>query len=331
MCVPARATITFSCDATITAFVSCGTLNTTLNNIYGAAFTDAIAHIYVAGNTSGAVSLGESDHIITGISYSSYKAGLAANDPGSAGFSTLPGTDPYGTGNVQVTNSMLYALPSIGITPNTGVTGTNLGGSMAPNFTTCNPLGSNCYDGIILVNTSSSMYLRTGPPQTGSQFDFYSVLEHEADEVLGTSSCLARISGVTADECQNPTTINPTNNNVSAADLFRFTCSSISRNFGAGGNACFSVDGGATDLKQYNNIPNGQDFGDWSSTCANVQDAVGCAGKSFDIASGAEITLLNSVGFSLVTVPEPSALGMVGIALLGARVLRRRVQTRKNQ
>ena len=190
-----------------------------------------------------------------------------------------------------------------------------------------------CFDAVLWVNDQGStgnLWLRSGT-EGSSQYDFYSVVEHETDEILGTASCVANgTTNPATDGCQNPHTINGTNNNVSAADLFRYTCGSTSRNFGnLAASACFSVDGGNTDLKQYNNTNNGDDYGDWATSCANVQDAIGCqgptAGFSHDIAANAEIELLNAAGFSLnAGVPEPGTFVLVGATLLGAGWLIRR-------
>ena len=331
--LPARAAITYTCDPSVAALVSCATLNATLGPIYSAAFANADANIYIGINTNAAVSLGESVKEIYGVSYSAYLSALGTYDPSDPGLASLPSTNPYGTGQVIVTNSLLDALPSLAPSgPADGVTGTNLGGSSAPTFSGCaglnyDGLSSGCYDGIILVNGSSSdLWFRTGT-QTGSQYDFYSIVEHETDEVLGTSSCLANGTGL--DACESNSTPGP-NSNVAAADLFRYACASTTRSFIETGTACFSVNGGVTDLKSYNNNgPNGDDFGDWSTNCANVQDATGCqgpnAGFQHNIAANAEIELLNAVGFGLQTTPEPGTLGLFGISLIALAFGRKRL------
>jgi PEP-CTERM motif len=332
-CVPAIGAITYTCDPSVAALVSCATLNSTLGPIYSAAFTDADANIYIAINTNAAVSLGESVKDQYSVSYSAYLSALGASDPLDPGLASLPATNPYGTGTVTVSNSLLYALPTLGAPPD-GVTGTNLGGSSAPTFAACaglnfNGTSSGCYDGIILVNGSSSdLWFRTGA-QTGSQYDFFSIVEHETDEVLGTSSCLANGTGL--DACEGNSTPGP-NSNVAAADLFRYACASATRSFVDTGSACFSVNGGATDFKTYNNTTNGDDFGDWSTNCANVQDATGCPGPAVgfqhDIAPDAEIALLNAVGYSLNSqgVPEPGTLGLLGVSLLALALGRKRLR-----
>ena len=121
-------------------------------------------------------------------------------------------------------------------------------------------------------------------------------MEHETDEVLGTGSC-----AFDAD----PSTQWCTDNNVfKPADLFRYhsngarslapgtndSCSSPSSL-----NACFTIDG-ASFLKQYNNVVNGADAGDWVRNCAAplVQDAISCPAVAFvDISPQAEIKALN--------------------------------------
>lgn len=352
-CVPAHASITYTCDASVTALVSCSTLNTTLNNIYGAAFTDANANIYIAINTNSHVSLGESDHSGGAVSYANYLAALVSDDPSDPGLAaggSLPSSNPYGTGVVDLTNSLAYALnfatPSEldGVTYNPSATGAdglpigNSNGNPNPGLVGCgvgiNVTGtsSGCYDGFILINgTASDLWFRSGS-QTSGQYDFYSVVEHETDEVLGTTSCLQ--NGTGGNECVSPLAQPGANPNVSAADLFRYVCGSSTRSFIDSGTACFSLNNGTTDLKTYNNTTNGEDFGDWSSSCANVQDESACpdgasgfAGDDHDIAANAEIALLNGVGFQVT--PEPSTFVLVGTALLGAGLLRRRLQARK--
>jgi hypothetical protein len=114
--------------------------------------------------------------------------------------------------------------------------------------------------------------------------------------------------------------------------LFRYACLSTTRSFVDTGSACFSVNGGTTDLKPYNNTTNGDDFGDWSTGCVNVQDATGCpgpvAGFQHDIAPNAEIELLNAVGFNLNSqgVPEPGTMGLLGASLLALALGRKRLR-----
>jgi hypothetical protein len=321
-CIPLHATITYTCDSSITGSAGgdlnlpCTTLNSTLNTVYSSAFTDANASIYIT--LSSTSSLGENAHVDNGMSYSSYLTDLQTYDPGDPGLASLPGTNPYGSGQIEVTDSLLEAL---GGTPNTGISST----STPTNIVTC-VLGTlNCYDGVLWVNGGpGNLWLRTGMQGAG-QYDFYSIVEHETDEILGTSSCLQNSTGL---DCLGQTP--GPNSTVAAGDLFRYVCGSTTRSFVDTGTACFSLNGGVTDLKQYNNsASNGDDFGDWSSNCANVQDATGCLGPqggfNHDISANAEIALLNAVGYD-VAAPEPGTLALLGGSLVTLIFLRKRVR-----
>src|SRR5581483_2872234 len=104
----------------------------------------------------------------------------------------------------------------------------------------------NCYDGVIVVSSSARLYYRNGaiPPNA---YDFYSVVEHETDEILGTASCAFGCGG-----------------DFDPVDLFRYH-SNGTRATGSGNNAvctvssatnaCLSLDGTHM-LAQYNNLNN---------------------------------------------------------------------------
>ncbi len=288
-------TITYTCNANISAAI-CNTLNTTIASLYSSAFTNAGASIYIQFGSTG---LGESLTATNTLSYSSFRNALIANQAGSddatAITKSVPSTNPYGSDVLSLTNANMRAL---GFSATFGVN---------PSNKSC-ALGAGCYDGIITIssseNTGGNLYFRPagGPAITGSQYDFYTVVEHETDEVLGTASCLLSCSSA-----------------IAPADLFRYH-SNGARSFAAGdnntcstsgsGNACFSIDG-VDMLVQYNNVDNGDDFGDWVSNCSAplVQDAVGCPGVSdVDISPSAEIQVLDVVGFTLVGATGVPAL-----------------------
>ncbi len=162
------------------------------------------------------------------------------------------------------------------------------------------------------------------------------------DEILGTTSCVTTQTTPLSNNCQG-------NNTPSAADLFRYSGpgalvldSSLSTTPGA----YFSYDGGVTDgattnvgVKFYNTLDNEDDYGDFVTNCSggagsfSVQDAEGCPGTDagLDIKNdgGAEINMLNAVGYELYPssspVPEPRTLFLlVPVLLAGAYFARRR-------
>ena len=182
--IPARATITYTCAANVDAAQAgtCNFLNTTVAGLYASAFSDANANIYVQMGSTG---LGEST---TGyyntLSYSTYLADLTANSVASgdsiqvAAVSALNSYDTtaYGSDSVVITSALGEAL---------GVPDQDLFGTTGSTFCTIGTTG--CYNGIITItnNTSILYWNQEGGSETSSEYDFYSVVEHETDEVLG--------------------------------------------------------------------------------------------------------------------------------------------------
>ncbi|MSV35008.1 MAG: hypothetical protein EXQ47_05340 [Bryobacterales bacterium] len=285
--------ITFVCDPTVIAVAGvCDTLNTRIAGLYASTFSNANANIYIKFGSTG---LGQSGGVLTLVTYSSFRAALerrltSANDIKAFTSSVTP-TNPYGSSyRVGLQSAVAGAL---------GLTqfGTKPDGNL------CTIGTSECYDGIITISSAMQsagrLYYRTGGTIGLSQFDFYSVVEHEVDEVLGTISCAFGCGG---------------SGYIAPADLFRYH-SDGTRGLGPGtnapcsspnsSNACFSLDG-VQMLQQYNNVDNGQDEGDWFTDCAKslVQDAVGCPGvANVDISPSAEILVLDVVGYDLVNKP----------------------------
>ena len=278
--------ILYTCDATITALSStlCTTLNTTIAGLYSSAFTNANATIYIKlGNTS----LGASDSYLNDVTYATFRGLLiaAASDQNdnTAIADSVPPLSPFGNSFVSLNTALQRALglpaPTVGITPGGGQ---------------CDQNGAvGCYDGLITISNSQPLYLRSGAI-TNRQYDFFTVVEHETDEILGTSSCAFR-------DCFST--------DVTPADFFRYH-SNGNRAQGEGSNdpctssdstnACFSLDG-VHMLQQYNNL-SGDDAGDWVANCASphVQDEESCSGNSYvDISATAEMVVLDVVGYTL--------------------------------
>jgi hypothetical protein len=169
---------------------------------------------------------------------------------------------------------------------------------------------------------------------TTDNYDFFAVVEHEVDEVLGSASCISlQISGPQND-CFGA---------ASAVDLFRYSATGVRAwDSQTPANQYFSPDGGATDLdgNLYNTANAGEDWADFSQGCVFIQDAEACpsdnpATNSYNILNdgpggtvGPEVGILNAVGFNLntSTTPEPGTMGLLGFGFvaLGVAVYRRR-------
>lgn len=148
----------------------------------------------------------------------------------------------------------------------------------------------------IYLNTSLMDVSRTIPIQP-TQYDLFYIVEHELDEVLGTSSSL--VNGSNGD----PAPTGP----IFAMDLFRYDQNG-NRSYTTSSNAeaFLSIDG-TTDLAQYNQISNTAypgDFGDYDSytqpAVPQVQDAYGTPGVTLNLGPPEEISL-NVVGYGLLT------------------------------
>lgn len=149
---------------------------------------------------------------------------------------------------------------------------------------------------------------------------FLGVIQHEVNEVLGTSSNLPNGGGTL------PATIMP-------SDLFRYTAAGVrtfTTNPGSDPNnkAYFRISPFGSNLQEWNNLPNGGDYGDWAangSFPAAPQDNSGDSNTFTSMSqSNAELQLLDAIGYNLNPVPEPGEWAMAtGVALVGFAGLRR--------
>lgn len=340
--LPVFGSVTYSCDATIAADGPsglCNYLNTTFAGIYGSAFSNANASILIQYANNGGLA-DSTTGFYNLVKYSTYQSALQSESTDSAK-AFVPVLEPgtFSTDDVEVTSALANALGITTVDGGGSVAGTTAGGGAC--FTPGNGAAlnvnnaSSCYNGIIQVNIPADLqaqhnqgytYRSLGGSTTGTttNYDFFTVVEHETDEVLGTSSCIG--TGGAGGTLTNPV------NCAAAVDLFRYT-SSGTRTFNTiGANAYFSPDGGVTDpfSNNYNNQANSQDWADFSSNCKFVQDRQGCLSSTgVDITNdngsggaGPEVAILNAVGYN--TAPEPATFGLLGVSLVALAIVRQR-------
>jgi len=140
----------------------------------------------------------------------------------------------------------------------------------------------------------------------GAQWDFFSVAEHEIDEVLGTGSYLDCIGSNI--DCSGHPVADP-------ADLFRYSSNSQGRSYTTAATlAYFSYDKGKHLSPPYNQTGFG-DYGDWAHDCTPgsyyVQDTANCPGELANL--GPEVPLLDAIGYD--PVPEPAMLLPIMVTL----------------
>jgi len=291
--------VVYTCDPNINATVPglCTTLNSTTAALYNNTFSNANANIYIE---FGITDLGSSLQVLNFVNYSDYvKAATAsANGVQTTALAALNSyaSKIYGTGQVEVSSALgsSLGLPQMfGVTKDTNVCAINSTG---------------CYAGVITITNdpNTPLYYRTaGTTEPSGAYDFFGTVEHETDEVLGTSSCMNTQSAPLSNGCGGTM--------PAAVDLFRYSAagqlipmSALSTVPGA----YFSYDGGKTDPVVglfYNTLDNGDDYADFIGTCPtiqHVQDAEGCPGHDhgIDITNdgGIEINILNALGYNLI-------------------------------
>ncbi len=305
-------TISYTCDPSV-AVATCNYLNTTVAGNYSSTFTNASADIYITYGTTG---LAESEQYLNFFTYDQYLAALTSNPSQSpvqvSALSALNTYDatPYGSGNVNITVALGNAL---GLT--TGLTGITPGGAA------CTPGTSGCYNAIVTVTNDPGTplyYDNLGGAEPADAYDFYGVVEHETDEVLGTASCVGTAGIDPADlgtkgngarrllrTVHNVSRFSPAiiglsdgcgSGVPSAVDLYRYSASGdliLDSSLSTTPGAYFSYDGGTTNgangiantPKVYNTLANGDDYADFLSSTPDcgtdiaVQDAEGCPGE----------------------------------------------------
>jgi hypothetical protein len=306
--------VVFTCDPNIDSTVAgtCNYLNTVVSGNVNGTFTNANASFYVVYGPTG---LGSSTSYGNSITYNQYIGGLSANTNKSAAQSAALtalntyAAPLYGGGNVQIQGALAQAL---GFPGKTGITW--------PAEASCTLGNSGCYNVIITIADAATQaqegislyYDQNGGTPGPDSYDIYAVIAHEANEGLGSSSCVS--TGGSLKACGSP----------NAADLYRYssagTLAPVTTAPSTTPGQYFSYDGGSTNpLKGtggqpifYNTLANGEDYGDYtsSSPCAAnaaIQTAESCPGlKGLTILNdgGSEITTLNVVGYD---VPAPVA------------------------
>jgi len=346
--VPAFSNVSYTCDPSINASI-CTYLNTTVAGYYNNTFTNANATIYIQFASNGG--LGESDSGVGAlVSYSTYQTQLEAESTDSAK-TTVPATEPglYSGGDVFLNNALANAI-GFSFPDGAAFLPTSSGGDAANGWVSSTPCSnpgdgavisssSGCFNGVITLNDPADLAaendgngysfrgVAANTGTSGNTYDFFSVVEHESDEILGTESCYYTTSAPSINDGCGGT-------NISTADLFRYSAANTRTINTVGGTAYFSADGGVTDLdgNMYDNQENGDDWADFSNVCEFVQDGIGCLDSQFDITTdgpggtpGPEIAILNAIGYNLQSAtPEPATFGLLCASFLTLGIMRYR-------
>jgi hypothetical protein len=218
--------------------------------------------------------LGGSSTYFSSIPYTTYLSDLQNNQ-------TLSAAD----------NTALSSLPAGPNNPVNGAANVNVAVSL---LRAVGGFGAG-YDSTITLNTSIMNLSRTGS-QNPSFYDLEAVALHEITETLGAGGAGSGIGGGT----------------VGTLDLFRYSASGIrSYTTSPTETAYFSINGGATSLRPFNQAGGGSDYADWAGTAApHVQDAYGTPGSQPNL-DGIELEALDIVGYNLTTTGTALELSAV--------------------
>jgi hypothetical protein len=295
----ANMTITATFASSITADPNAAVIETTINSailVYENLFTNPIDVPITFQEGSG---LGSSAFNLYDISYSAFSTALYNNAHTTMNASQLAAVaaNPISLFNpVTHTDDILMKCATIDAVFGAGSSGCTSFGTISLNTSLTNP----------------------GSPGSSNQYSLLAITEHEIDEILGLGSTLGLALGSAT--CGLSLIMGPCTNVPSPEDLFRYTAAGA-RSFTTGtANAFFSITG-TTDLAQFNNQPNGGDYGDWQSgSIPQVQDAFGTPNANPTLGR-AEITALTVIGYD---VPEPGTAAVFGAGIAGLLRLRRR-------
>ena len=240
--------------------------------------------------------LGQSSTWFNQMTYSQYRSDLATHQTLSANDNTalasLPNTSTNPV-NGQSGNTMILTLPLL-----RAIGETALGNN------TFSP--ANGVDSTIGLNTSIMNLSRTGTQNAGF-YDLQSVAMHEISEVLGAGGAGSNVGGGFSAPL------------VGSLDLFRYSAPGT-RSFTTSSTATayFSINGGTTNLSNFNQAGGGSDYSDWAGSppdaSIQVQDAFGTPGTHPDLSSN-ETTAYDVIGYNLA--PEPASLSLIGLCSVG--------------
>lgn len=281
--------VTFGNDGTTGDFTSTekAAINTGLNTIANSYSDPVTVKLHIMNSVNG---LGGSSQNLYVLSYAQTRNALIADAKDAldlSAVSTLGAANPFGNRNAAITAANMRAL---GFSSYGGITTDSAG----------------TFDCRIFLNAGICF---TGAPVSG-KYDLGAVAMHEADESMGFGGPGSFIG----------TGLAP--NYFGMEDLFRYKAAGVRTGLVNANGEYFSVDGGVTNIRTFNNHANGGDAADWASDGnAYVQNAFGTSGVSVSYSSK-EIAAGDAVGWDVKPAPEPATMTVLALGALG--LLRRK-------
>ena len=319
--VPVRAGLVINAiyDGSITGDPNAAAIENTINTAiqtYQSLFSNNITVSIYFQEGGG---LGQSEYEVYSLAYSSFYAGLVANNANPAAISALQsnGGNSNTNGGVNPTSgSTLIETKSA----NARAVGINIAPGCLVGGGHCVDSGNGpLVDGIISLQTAI-----TTPPQGLGAYSLLSVAEHEMDEILGLGSALENTQGPTDPNVSTDTAFQT----GSPEDLFRWNAAvggvrTLGTSCTIPTTALFAYGPSTGLIAPFNNACNGADFGDWASGGSpQVQDAFGTQGST-EVLGSSEIAALTAIGYTLA--PEPGTWALFLGSLVAVGLARRRL------
>jgi len=240
-------------------------------NFFNAHFTDPVAidiNVSFANlpGLLGASSYPLATHTFSDITTALASDGTSADD--ATAVANLPGADPVtGTHTWTITPAEEMAL---GLIPDNGTTS----------------------DGSVrFSNTATFDYDRTDGIAAGA-FDFFGIVAHEFTEIMGRELNAA----------DNSVAFGPGDHPL---DLFKFSAAGA-REFVGTNVGYFSIDGGTTNLDNFNTSTNG-DFGDWAASAGSDSFLAFSPSGMVNFVSLTDLRVMDVIGWQVAETPPTAA------------------------
>jgi hypothetical protein len=294
-------TVTYGTLTTSQLEGAINTAITTIEGLYGNSVTIPVTFTYTK-DTADSTNLESTNQTYWGISYNSYESLLQTDssaNPRNTALSTALanlqyGNDSSGTGFIAASGGLLTML-----------------GDPEP--------------GNAVININSLENFSYNCSGSCTKYDLVGGLEHELDEVLGGGGAGSTLNQINDDSTCSTASPDFWCGKYGPTDLYRYSAArTASFTSSLSATSYYSINGGVNSLVALNQTSSG-DYGDFdTSTGAGqlIQNAFNSTGKDEAYTTTSpEYTMLESIGWDPVSVPEPGTNVLLGLGSLALAAL----------